>query len=699
MTEFKLLAPYDFVPLDPFVFEPDWAERVSHDVPFADGHSGSLFLHIEALTPLFVGAGQAKPSGDRTGCTEKRAFTIGDRPAIPGTSLKGAIRNVLEIASFGRIGPMMDDIRLSLRDLHNPRDYVLKMTEKKEGGYAPKAKAGFLEIDDDGEWWLTPCDYSVVRQTDLEIHYKAAHQVHLNLGRRQSAKDKYDQLAKVPLDLRFNAGPWSVADNDFAPGRYLSRAHDLGRGTTLGRLVMTGQPQDRDKGPRKNSGKGSGKAVEFLFHSRGERRKLSAETRFTFEAVHRDPNTHRPQGSWAYWQPRLEKREAVPVFWLESQESGRQTEDGIAAMGLSMMFRLAYPMGTRSHARQNGDGLDLAAVMFGHAPDGTEGDALKGRVRCRDAICVDGDWGEWVEMPMLAPKPGFYPAYVRQQRGEQGTVDRVPVEKPPSDDGNWGNGVAGYTTFMTDGAVIRGWKRYPVSRNVRQRARPEKGGDNVMSRFRPLREGATFWTRVDFHNLRLTELGALAWAITFGARDGRYCHALGGARFAGYGCTRLTIVGADIEPNAPDEPRRNDALLWDQAIPAFTATMERAVPRGWARSPQLRELLSMADPEAESGNLGEMAGPKPFQDAKRERAFLPLHSGGVDPGQEKLPSFRSGRGGPKEGTRGRASPPAITKGSVDGEAVEILKRSGWVVTVRFVESGDIEDIDANELDG
>ena len=39
-------APFNFVPLSDKVFFPDWADKISHDIPFEDGVSGTIELTL-----------------------------------------------------------------------------------------------------------------------------------------------------------------------------------------------------------------------------------------------------------------------------------------------------------------------------------------------------------------------------------------------------------------------------------------------------------------------------------------------------------------------------------------------------------------------------------------------------------------------------------------------------------------------------
>ena len=98
-------APFNFVPLSDKVFFPDWADEISQDIPFEDGLSGTLELKITAQTPIFVRNGHTKEDADAKN-EQYTSFskTSDNRYFIPATSIKGCIRNVMEIMSFGKMG-------------------------------------------------------------------------------------------------------------------------------------------------------------------------------------------------------------------------------------------------------------------------------------------------------------------------------------------------------------------------------------------------------------------------------------------------------------------------------------------------------------------------------------------------------------------------------------------------------------------
>ena len=107
-------APYNFVPLENKAFYPSWAIHISQDIPFEDGVSGSIEYTIEAKTPIFVRNGYT----DREHPDSTFSKTHDGKFFIPGTSIKGEIRNVLEILSFGKM-TQVQDARFGIRDLSN----------------------------------------------------------------------------------------------------------------------------------------------------------------------------------------------------------------------------------------------------------------------------------------------------------------------------------------------------------------------------------------------------------------------------------------------------------------------------------------------------------------------------------------------------------------------------------------------------
>ncbi len=137
----EITAPYNFVPLNNQIVQPEWASQVSHDWPFSDGLSGSLDVTITAETPVLVGA--EKEGGSVT------PFQLpSGQYALPGSALRGMIRNMLEIATFGRMGKV-DDRKYGVRDLQNRPLYGKHMTDTVgQNVFKAKSKSGWLRFSE-----------------------------------------------------------------------------------------------------------------------------------------------------------------------------------------------------------------------------------------------------------------------------------------------------------------------------------------------------------------------------------------------------------------------------------------------------------------------------------------------------------------------------------------------------------------------
>src|SRR5579884_3442398 len=91
-----LPKPYAFVP-----FAPAGAVTVApigHDRYQEELLTGSIQGTLVALSPLHVASGSIELTGGQPSLV-KAHFRCGDRPAIPGSSLKGAIRSIVEAIS------------------------------------------------------------------------------------------------------------------------------------------------------------------------------------------------------------------------------------------------------------------------------------------------------------------------------------------------------------------------------------------------------------------------------------------------------------------------------------------------------------------------------------------------------------------------------------------------------------------------
>lgn len=608
-----ITAPYNFVPLSPHVFLPDWGQAdpghddvARHDRPFPEGVCGTLDYEIEALGPLFV-RGAGSPGGQ----VAQQSFRTPDgRFAIPGSSVRGMLRTVVQIASFGKLGPI-NDARFGFRDLHNPQQYVRHMaaidnTQRGSAAVVPKVGAAWLvkadAANDDGGSpdtivaYLHACSFAKV-----EYGHLRGKKPGFDPGKKQSAPTKYGSWGGTPLEVR--AQLRGAIGKHLRPGlgefSIVDRLDDP-RGTP-GTLVFTGQPQEQRPGTIRR-GAGQPKHHDFFFYERQGDPSPIPVTRAQlrdFEFIHSDTGQQgrlrsSPNEEWKHWHGAFEHGRRVPVFYLLHDDAKR-----LRSFGLAMMFRLAYrhsvaELADAQQPARRDRAPDLAELLFGVVPDRAAGyggaelhDGIKGRVSIGLATAPQAKPMREVVAVLGVPKPTFYPNYLEQGElpgAQPRLVDGKPVYKTYDD---------------ATKAQLRGWKRYRPQEAILEPTLPVKVNENVKTRFAPLAPGARFSGRIRVHNLHLVELGALLWAIDFGERGDRE-HMIGMARSLGFGRVRLTIKKHDLRRN----DRRGagaDPDLLAAARQAFLAwaraqAEKHDVPGGWEGSAQITQLLACATP-------------------------------------------------------------------------------------------------------
>jgi CRISPR-associated protein (TIGR03986 family) len=678
-------SPYNFVPLSERVFFPDWGERISQDVPFSDGISGVIDVTVTATTPIYIRGGGEHPEGDarlqNAAYTDFFRVTQGGPYAIPGSSFKGMLRNVVEIASFGKIvGTKGDtgrvvDHRYAIRDLHNGPAYTKHITEdlgKKT--YKPKVRAAWLREGAGNTWILRLCNMARVEQEDLEKLFALRGK---GLGERQSAQDKYALCGMRSstgelIEVWFTCGGEQEHTHSGGLRLCYRKATELKKNgepgkKTKGVLVLTGQPAPRkERGCTDRNGRpcSRGKHMEFLFFDLPSAREfpVPAKVKEEFQFIHSTLGENRQANEeWGFWKPRLEQGEEIPVFVL-FEEDGKT----IRALGLALMFRLPYKRSIHqaiertSPSHLDGTRLDFAEGLFGRVEDK---DGLRGRVSV-EPLLAEGtpQLLQRVVTVLGAPKPTYYPNYLEQPGGETG---RLSGET--------------YKTFMDSDAKIRGWKRYWVRPDGSSPNPPQSPTDSVATAFCPLAAGTVFSGRMHLHNVRPQELGAIFWALTWGGEE-KLRHGLGMAKPYGYGSVRVTVTGCDLRwcdpkkgifAKEPGEAAPKGGISREKLqewMRPFTEMMENWFPKEgkretWSDSPQIRALKAMADPEKARNcdlrypRLDSKQRVNEFVDCKKECLVLagPLAAGGRQGGASAAPLGGSRNATAPQGGGGRRS--------------------------------------------
>ncbi|WP_372426170.1 TIGR03986 family type III CRISPR-associated RAMP protein [Salinarimonas chemoclinalis] len=632
-------APYNFVPLPPVVMEPDWQAAVTQDVPLADGVCGTFPIRIEAVTPLLVGGERVKHDKRPT---EVR-FLLGPDNVhyLPGSSLKGMIRALVEIASFGRMSAVADR-RFPIRDL----------SAGLSGLYLPRVRevhAGWLRFEG-GNWRVTPCHYARIRSAALGIDTQYAP--------FKFASAKYERFYGLCSSERALV----LEKRGLGPDDTILELAPAGAsGARKGRIVLTGQPnanRPSERSPKdvaaellaaeeaQTSGETSSKKtkkhvpkhLDFVFYDREDFDLVIDDDvikrfRDVNEQADRSVN---PQGrghyetgmsTWDYFKTNRGRNlfgGEIPIFYTKN---GR---GDITSFGLSRMFPIPSDASVgvilKSTSRQQvalGHGMDLATLMFGCIGDqDTDATAaLKGRVSFSHCM-VEPGWEPELQPPCVLgpPKASFSPGYLVQPHDGDGRLRGQ-----------------NYVSWMDSDAKLRGWKRYPVRPPALAGVRgpPPNANVKVQTQLETMPSGSRFTGDVRVHNLGTVELGALLWAITLGGDPARR-HAFGMGKPLGLGQIRIEIDEAawtrTMRANAGGPaPSPSECMrLFEEHMLLFCR--RSAGMTSWKQSDPIRTLLAMADPEQVREVKGRPVGPAglletmPLADFRRRKGSSGLNS-------------------------------------------------------------------------
>ena len=528
-------APFNFIPLSDQVYIPSWADQISHDVPFSDGVSGKIQLTITAESDIFVRNGQSKDAEDN------RFSQVSGRYFIPATSIKGEVRNLMEIMSFGKMN-LDTRAKFAQREWNNTALYTIKSPEEQRKircGYLRK-KGDAYEIVDHGK----PLRISHQAIDDwfegglLRKHFSRNSHFDINQPEEgfdpKTAAFKYHLFKDEDLENLFFT---EVRTNTFT---YVTCAD---RGEFTGDIVFTGSPDQWQE----ERGMNAGKFYEFVFPSKeGRCYSLSEEEFEHYEFIYKDSD------DWNYWKSHLtDTDKGVPVFF---RTEGNQIKD----FGLALLYKLPYdktPYDLLPQAHKEESTHDLAECIFGYTG---KTDSLRGRVQFSNAFSTNAKPGEEVTLVLGTPKASYYPIYI-EQKGSNGRTGR-------------------YQTY-NDGRLA-GWKRYHVRDGVWQK---NLGNENLDSKLTPVRSGAAFTGDIIFHNLRPIELGALLSALTFHGKPDAHYHLLGQAKPYGYGRCRYSVT---LEGEGLEE--------LNYYMGSFEHELSDKLGTPWHQSSQIQELFALA---------------------------------------------------------------------------------------------------------
>lgn len=504
-------APYNFVPLPKKVYSVEqgisngeslilpWK---AHDQFLDHTNSGWIELDITTLTPLFI-------RGSSDDSRETRLFpepfkSIDGKPVIPGSSLRGMVRALVEILSFSKITNVTNEkpfFRTVAPDRIGDayRKLMIKNNQKPSGGYVEQRGR---------EWVIVPAketlraSHNVLQKIGMKIP-KSADEYPSWKGQHKQCWFKRDHKDKISDISLSSKEKWEV-----------------------GTLVFTGYV------PKKKA--------EFVFVGKQDTcikipediwRRFHSEdqiTQWQEKAFPRDePNKNCRKAAGHI-------RKGEPIFYVIDEKC---KENGLVFFGRAQMFRFPYDLSPQDLIPSNirNAGLDLAEAIFGRVGRTKTENTIKGRVFFENAVATtDAEFFEKTIVPKIlsSPKVTCFQHYLFQE----------------SKDKRY------HKTYLKEdlhSTCIRGSKLYwhRWSEKGLDEVKEEVGQDRLLQDLSsndpkdsqhtimtPIKEGICLKGRIQFRNLTDIELGTLLSALKL--PEG-CAHKIGMAKPLGLGSIRI----------------------------------------------------------------------------------------------------------------------------------------------------------------
>ncbi len=502
-------APYNFIPLNANVVKmySNIQEVPSFDKFHEELKTGHIDIEIETKTPIYIRDTNGELKDDKE-CSDKNPdfFSPADKHRIPGSSLRGLIRNIVEIVSYGRFNFFEGDRKFHYRSFMDKsedlRDAYVKQMIKSNGNVIeyPNLKAGCIRKNGHKKYEIMPSLFYRVEREVVDGIIKHDNNekqfikpISFNrqdvVEQQHKHHDVYIKYAKV-TDICLKADECKENEGYLIRSGFVSGKHKDGTTSKKHLDWIIGKPSDDEKPIQlgediiddyKNDINRSDKAIDLI------------------KEIEKPENKE------------------VPCFYITDKDNK------VISIGHTGMFRLAYSHKLKdftSNQKYENGSIDIPTAIFGNETD------FAGRVFFEDAYIEENSKNKIANNAITpkilsGPKPTSFQLYLKQDKGSTGIKDYN------SDPGS---------------TEIRGYKMY-WHKSVKNKEYIETDEEEIKkhktqyTKIKPIESGAKFSGRIRFENLSEIELGALMFAIKL--KNG-LCHKIGMGKPLGFGSVKIT---------------------------------------------------------------------------------------------------------------------------------------------------------------
>jgi CRISPR-associated protein (TIGR03986 family) len=534
-------APYNFVPLPTNKdgkHVPLEGKTADHDRYDDDRRTGYFDVTLETVTPLFVRgmltaeqhqANQSKPKDEQY--VTPYCFMVNGKPVIPGSSLRGMIRSLVEIITFGKMHFVSDSNKIFFRAVAAEGNDPHKASyETVFGKFGRNVHSGYLEHEN-GNWYVRPA-----KKLSGKAYLKVKERVKPGKKSKFAAKLEVKGLIRL-TDKNYVVQCHSVCydgNEDKVTRVYTPMPGQNPTATLVCTGNMAETSEDNNTGivetERVNYaliGLPDGSKEHLPIHEQVVKDYVDGLTAFQME------------------KPYFDEQKGIlqvgkPIFYIE--ENGE-----VIRFGHTPNFRIAHVVTDQDGRKRavtprdcvpktllSPDITDYTEAMFGFVPENDKDtrQAYAGRVFVTSATLIEKQsevlHNEELKRTPGSPKPTTFQHYLEQPKGKD-TQKRELHHYGSLENGRPKARIRGHKLYWRQRVNFDGLKR-----DNSDGSKPK-----LETKLRPVKAGISFKFRVFFENLTNAELGALAWALTLGGDKDAH-HMLGMGKPYGLGMVKLT---------------------------------------------------------------------------------------------------------------------------------------------------------------
>lgn len=565
-------APYNFIP-----FNEKVNKRRSKDVRTHQSTNllcGEITYHIETKTPLSVGGNDSEAS--------KFYRDARGKLAVPGSTMRGLVRNNAKILSFGSFARDIDGQRMMYREVGSGGDKKCynALLENVKAGYLVKENGTFKikKSVDDSACNEDPTYYVVSERNIFGSKNEEGELDH---------KDKKSNFQYILEDLQHIDQPFiksvekrKEAEITHFRGKeregfkpfYKEISYTLDKGNVTS-ICAPGEETKKGwvliSGPMKEK-----KAVYVIPETKENKEEIDLTDKdienFKRDLKRRQNNKNIKDNLEFFDLPG--KGERKPVFYIQNQNGG-------ISFGFTPRLRLPYEHDVKEgmpKAHKDEALIDYCDGIFGYT---NKKDALKSKVSFLDAPLISGtEQTDTEERVCSEPKPTSYMDYIVQK------------EKDNDNDNDSSKKIVTYNSNLF---CLRGVKQYWLQQSTGNAV--ETKNKNLTAEFETVKENCIFAGKIRFKNLTEGELGLLLYSIQL---EDDCEQNIGKGKPYGFGRVKISVDELKMLDNEQAyefnsfcfDPYKNSNEMIPELIGKFKAEMKKFYDKDQAR---IRDFFMM----------------------------------------------------------------------------------------------------------